>query len=80
MPVFSGVAMFSVLSTAGHRGGKPGLSDHTLSYYSMILVKINKGDKISLHVLKNTTEAMIILQTLMGHLSCPLYNKAIPLC
>ena len=28
---------------------------------------------------KNTTEAMIILQTLMGHLSCPLYHKATPL-
>ena len=44
----------------------------------MISVKINKGDKIPLHVLKNTTETMIILQTLMGHLSCPLYHKATP--
>ena len=26
-----------------------------VSYYPMILVKINEGDKISLHVLKNTT-------------------------
>ena len=38
-----------------------------------------KGDKILLHALKNTTKVMIILQTLMGHLSCPLYHKATPL-
>ena len=28
---------------------------------------------------KNTIEAMIILQTLMGHFSCPLYHRATPL-
>ena len=37
-----------------------------VSYYPMILVKVNKGDKIPLHALKNITEVMIILQTLMG--------------
>ena len=50
-----------------------------VSYYKMILVKINKGDKFPLHVLKNTTEVMIILQNLMGHMPCPLYHKATPL-
>ena len=49
-----------------------------VSYYPMIRVKINKGDRIPLHALKNTTEAMIILQTLMGHLSCLLYHQDTP--
>ena len=47
-----------------------------VSYYPMILFKINIGDKIWLHVLKNTTKVMIILETLMGHWSYPLYHKA----
>ena len=49
-----------------------------VSYYPMLWVKTNKGDKIPLHVLKNTTEAMTIYQTPMGHLYFPLYHQATP--
>ena len=50
-----------------------------VSCYLMHRVNTNRGDKIPLHDPKNTTEAMTIWQTLMGHLSCPLYNQATPL-
>ena len=41
--------------------------------------KINKGEKIPLHILKNTKEVMIILQTLMVNFSCPHFHKDTPL-
>ena len=45
--------------------------------YPMLWVNTNRGDKIPFHGPKHTKDAMITLQTRMGHWFCLLYPQAI---